>query len=387
MPDRSGARRRKSEETARRATLADSFGRIPAARSSAASGPLPRLDRYEYPDDTWAEAERYQEYQDESGAQDESGWGEEWRDADESRYQIIKDPLPTARMRAQSLARPLPPALPEYNHREASDPRLELFPALPTDSAPDLMAFRAPNPPKPRVRHATERLVQRARNPWNIARLILALAAITIGLLRAPTLMGEASNPLQAPQAQVNSLMGAPITSLIQPETQLKRPDLYDNMAQFYEWGDAACSAAALSEILTAYGVKGATIGHEIDELGSYISPNGGLLNRHGFAVVAAKHGLRADESNSWTFNQMVYVSQQLGLPVIVNVHISYGYYSFFSGGHFLVVVGGDSQGLAIVDSSEYYIHYLPKDVFYQMFTGYTAAIVPADDHYTLPAN
>src|SRR5262249_17189336 len=152
---------------------------------------------------------------------------------------------------------------------------------------------------------------------------ILALAAITIGLLRAPQLMGEASNPLQAPHAQVNSLVGAPITSLVLPETQLKRADLYDNSAQFYEWGGAACSAAALSEVLTAYGVKGATIGHEIDELGSNISPNGGLLNRHGFVVVAAKHGLRADESHSWTYNQMVYVSQHLGIPIIVNVHIS----------------------------------------------------------------
>jgi hypothetical protein len=315
---------------------------------------------------------------------DEEAWDEDWSDTRETKYQIVKDPLTFGRLRAQSLARPLTPALPEYNQREASDPRLQLYAPLPQDSAPDLIAYR---PPQPRVRQATERIMQTARNPWNVARVILALAAVAIGLLRAPSLMGEASNPLQAPQARVVLLAGAPIISQVKPETQLKRPDLYDNYAQFVEWGDAACSAAALSEILTAYGVRGATIGHEIDELGKYISPNGGLLNRHGFAVVAALHGLRADESNSWTYNQMLYVVQQLGIPVIVNVHISYGYYSFFSGGHFLVIVGGDSQGLAIVDSSEYYIHYLPKDVFYQMFTGYSAAIAPASDKYNLPAS
>ena len=226
-----------------------------------------------------------------------------------------------------------------------------------------------------------------ARNPWNMARLILALAAVVLGFMRSPIRMGEPSQPLQVAQAKVSLLAGAPITSLVKPETQLKRPDLYDSYAQFQEWGGAACSAAALSEVLTAYGVRGATIGREIDELGKYISPNWGLLNRHAFAIIAAMHGLRADESTAWTYNQIIYVSEQLGIPVIVNVRISYGYYSFFAGGHFLVVVGGDSQGLAIVDSSEYYIHYLPRDVFYQMFTGYTAAIAPAGDQYTLPAN
>lgn len=281
-------------------------------------------------------------------------------------------------------ARPLAPALPEYNYRDSADPRLELYPPLPQESAPDLVAYR---PARPRARRATERLIQSARNPWTVARLILALAASILGFLHAPLQMGEASQPLQVAQAQVGLLPGASITSLVKPETQLKRPDLYDNYAQFQQWGGAACSAAALSEVLTAYGVRDATIGREIDELGNYISPNWGLLSHHAFAVIAARHGLRADESTSWTYNQIVYVSQQLGIPVIVNVRITYGYYSFFSGGHFLVVVGGDSQGLAIVDSSEYYIHYLPKDVFYQMFTGYSAAIAPADDHYNLPTN
>ena len=290
----------------------------------------------------------------------------------------------SSRSRERSLARPLTPALPEYNYRAASDPRLQLYPALPQESAPDLVAFR---PPRPRVRRATERLMQSARNPWIMARLILALSAAIIGFMHAPSRMGEPSQPLQVAQAQVAISPGASITSLVKPETQLKRSDLYDNYAQFQLWGGAACSAAAFSEVLTAYGVHGATIGREIDEFGKYIDPNWGLLNRHAFAIIAARHGLRADESTSWSYNQIVYVSQQLGLPVIVNVRISYGYYSFFSGGHFLVVVGGDAQGLAIVDSSEYYIHYLPKDVFYQMFTGYTAAIVPASDKYNLPAN
>jgi hypothetical protein len=85
------------------------------------------------------------------------------------------------------------------------------------------------------------------------------------------------------------------------------------------------------------------------------------------------------------TYDQMRYLTNTLGIPVIVNVRISYGYYHFFSGGHFLVMTYGDDQGLRLVDSSEYYLKYLPIDVFRSMFTGRTAVIVPKDFQYTLP--
>lgn len=302
---------------------------------------------------------------------------------DDGDYQDQR-PLYETRTRERSLARPLTPALPHYN--DPDDERLALYAPLPTDSAPQLAAFRAPPPPR-RPRLDTRALAQAARSPWTRVRLALAFAAVLLALINAPGQMGEQTQPLMIAHAQSGAAAGSSIASLVRPETQLLRPDLYDSYAQFNTWGGAACSAAALSEVLTAYGVRGATIGHEIDELGSYISPYGGLLNRHGFQVVAAKHNLRADSSSSLTYNQIVYIAEQLGMPVIVNVRISYGYYHFFDGGHFLTVVGGDSQGLKIVDSSEYYIHYLPRDVFYQMFTGYTAAIVPVDYQYTLPNN
>jgi hypothetical protein len=288
------------------------------------------------------------------------------------------------RTRARSLARPLTPALPQYNDHD--DALLPVYPPLPEDSAPELAAYRPVRAPR-RMRLDTRALARSARNPWTLTRLALALMALLLALMHAPGQMGEQAQPLMNAHAQAGLAPGGAITSLVRPETQLLRPDLYDSNAQFQEWGGAACSAAALSEVLTAYGVPHATIGREIDELGAYISPNGGLLNRHGFATVAAKHNLRADESMSLTYNQLLYLTEQLGMPVIVNVHISYGYYHFFDGGHFLTVVGGDAQGLTIIDSSEYYIHYLPKDVFYQMFTGYTAAIVPGDYQYSLPNN
>jgi hypothetical protein len=412
MPGRTEEGRKRAAGS-RRGTLVDSLARTPAvqqdrpnrrnpraARPAPDSGPVATPGRLTLPSTPilsprldWGERDLQTLDQQAPYDDDEGGWGAGYDDAggEDGGWDAAYE-TPSERIRAQSLARPLAlaparppsPALPERNFREQPDSSLQVYAPLSQDSAPDLIAYR---PPRQRMRNATQRLIQTTRDPWTRARMILALLAAIMGFMYSPLRMGEASQPLQSAQAQVGLSAGASITSQVRPETQLKRPDLYDNYGQFVEWGDAACSAAVLSEVLTAYGVPGATIGREIDELGSYISPNGGLLDRHGFVVVAARHGLRADESHSWTYNQMLYVSEHLGIPIIVNVRMTYGYYSFFSGGHFLVVVGGDSQGLAIVDSSEYYIHYLPKDVFYQMFTGYTAAIVPGDDQYTLPSN
>jgi ABC-type bacteriocin/lantibiotic exporter with double-glycine peptidase domain len=140
-----------------------------------------------------------------------------------------------------------------------------------------------------------------------------------------------------------------------------------------------------MSEVLTAWGKPGASIGRMIDVMQPDISLDGGLLTPHGFQRGAQAFGYRADISWNLTYKQLLYITNQLGLPVIVNVRISYGYYHFFAGGHFLVVTGGDDQGLTIVDSSEYYIRYLPLDTFASMFTGMTAMVVPQGYTYTVP--
>lgn len=241
-------------------------------------------------------------------------------------------------------------------------------------------------PRRPRLN--TQRLMQSARSPWAWARVGLIVIAVWLALVVGMSHMGEPSQPLMTSgfQSQVGSQANPLLTSLVQPEMQGKRPDLYDSSAQFNDWWGAACSAAVLSELLTAYGVPHITIGRMIDELGPDISPYGGLINNQGFAHIATKYGLRADYSSSLTYHQMLYITNTLGLPLIVNVRMAYGYYHFLSGGHFLVMTGGDQQGLRIVDSSEYYINYLPVDVFNSMFTGRTVVIVPASYQYTLPA-
>lgn len=177
------------------------------------------------------------------------------------------------------------------------------------------------------------------------------------------------------------------LLSRIQPLTQLKRADQYDNNGQFNAWGGSACSAAVLAEILTAYGAQHATIGRMIDQMGSDISVQWGLVSYNGFAKATAKNGLRADMyvDHPLTYAQMLYLTNTLHIPIIVNVRATTGYYHYLSGGHFLVMTGGDAQTIRLVDSSEYYIKSLPINTFMWMYRNRSVAIVPKDFQYTLP--
>jgi hypothetical protein len=290
------------------------------------------------------------------------------------------------RRREQTAARPL--ALPPLPARQIELAVVEEpHPAPSQLIAPDPTAYRRSVPAR-RPRLDTRALVRRARSPWSLSRTVLAVLALTAALWAGVTHAGEPSQPLMANSwaTTSDSQVAQAITSFVKPETQGTRPDLYDSYAQYNDWWDAACSAAVMSEVLTAWSVPHATIGHMIDVMQPDISLNGGLLTPHGFIRGAAASGYRADISWKLTYKQMQYITNVLGLPVIVNVRISYGYYHFFSGGHFLVMTGGDGQGLRIVDSSEYYIHYLPKDTFDSMFTGMTAVVVPNGYDYTVPS-
>lgn len=325
-----------------------------------------------------------------------SSWDEYARDGENwSGYPDEDDDhITTGRSRAQSVARPLslmrvetPATWEEPAQSGAQSIAQSNARALVTaDSVPDLVAWR---PPVPAVRKPvyTRAIETARRNPWSVSRILLTLTAVAVTLLISVTNVGEPSQPLmQFFNAQAAGANAQSIVDLVQPLTQGRRVDQYDSVAQYNTYWGAACSAAVLAEVLTAWGVRGATIGKMIDELGSYISPYGGLLSYAGFQKVAALHGLRSDFRENLTYKQMLYITNTLHLPLIVNVRISYGFYHFFSGGHFLVMTAGDSQGVRLVDSSLYYVKYMPLSVFNSMFTGRTVLLTPQDYIVNIPS-
>ena len=327
-------------------------------------------------------------------------WDEYARDGEDWSGYPDDDPgASTGRNRAQSSARPLtlmqinaPSEREVYQQDDRvtyQDEYQEAVPAsralVSTDSVPDLIAWRPPVPIARKPIH-TRAIETARRNPWSLSRIALTLIVVGVTLVISLTNVGEPSQPLmQFFNAQAAGANATSIADKVQPLTQGKRVDQYDSVAQYNEWWGAACSAAVLAEVLTAWGIPNATIGHMIDELGSNISPYGGLLSYKGFQQVAAKHGLRSEFRENLTYKQMLYITNTLHLPLIVNVRISYGFYHFFSGGHFMVMTAGDSQGVRLVDSSLYYVHYMPLSVFNSMFTGRTVLLVPSDYTYELP--
>jgi hypothetical protein len=178
------------------------------------------------------------------------------------------------------------------------------------------------------------------------------------------------------------------MASRVQPMTQMKRVDLYDSRAQFNRWAGSACSAASLAEVLAAYGLPHMTIGRMIREMGADISPTWGLLTYSAFNKVVAKYGLRADvylANNPLSYKQMLYLTNTLGIPVLVNMRATTGYYHYLSGGHVLVMTGGNSSRIRLTDSSLYYIKSLPISTYNAMARPRNVVIVPKNFHYKLP--
>lgn len=329
----------------------------------------------------------------------QSSWDEHARDGqDWSRFDDDDDDarMTTTRSRAQSVARPL--AL--THMQQAVEPMIEPVAVqnrvqntyqgnaralMAVDSMPDLVAWR---PPVPVRKPVYTRAIETAQHhPWSVSRSLLVIIAIVVTLLLSVTKAGEPAQPLmQFFNTQAASASAQSIADLVKPLTQGTLVDQYDSVAQYNSYWGAACSAAVLAETLTAWGVHGATIGRMIDELGNYISPYGGLLSYAGFQQVAIRHAMRAEFRENLTYSQMLYITNKLHLPLIVNVRISYGFYHFFSGGHFLVMTAGDNQGVRLVDSSLYYVHYMPLSVFNSMFTGRTVLLTPQDYIVSLPS-
>jgi hypothetical protein len=258
-----------------------------------------------------------------------------------------------------------------------------------TARVPMLARYQTPEVASPR--RNTRGLLRRASGPWSLARMILGVMAVAFALSSTLTAAGEPAQRYMAFQANSASKEARAVVQEVRPLTSLLRPDQYDSDAQFRLYGPAACSPSVLAEVMTAWGVPNATIGHMIDDLGPHLSPYAGLVDEEGFQVAAAAHHMRADISWHLTYNQVLYLTNTVGIPVIVNFRRDYGYYHYLAGGHFLVVTGGDQQGVSIVDSSEYFIKYLPQDVFDGLWrwrgdgTAMTVVIVPQDYQYTLP--
>lgn len=177
------------------------------------------------------------------------------------------------------------------------------------------------------------------------------------------------------------------VTQRVRPITQANKDAGYDTPQQHDLYWNAACSAASLTEVLRAWGLSSITIGEVIDEMSAhsppYITSWGGLMSQNGWGFIAQLHHFKAtvQYNQSLSYDDIVRLTMQQGIPVIVGVADYSGTYPALAVGHFFVVVGGQSDGMEIVDSSLYRITYLPHDQFESLWSsgrGETVIITPA---------
>ena len=206
--------------------------------------------------------------------------------------------------------------------------------------------------------------------------LLLAVMVVTF-LSTLKTTDGETNGALaNAFQASTSAKKETKITAKVPTFIQIDPTIGYLSTDQYSRYNRADCSAAATDEVLTAWGDPNGNIGHVIEDMGSGLDAGSGLVSTSAFTNVAAKHNFNVIVTNNITIDQLRQIVGVQNIPVVIGVRDTLGgYYRYFAPGHFLVVTGADANGFQIVDSSTYFVHYLPTDTFLSLWATPKAAI------------
>lgn len=146
----------------------------------------------------------------------------------------------------------------------------------------------------------------------------------------------------------------------------------WDSSQQYTLWWPSACSPAALTMALRAWG-EPVHIGQVLDSLIALdaITPQDGLLHAGALETVAEGYGFQGATFWSWTLQDVARVTGQ-GVPVLIDVVDAKQQtpYPGFSVGHWLVVTSVSADQVTVSDSSGYHIHSLSLALFHTLFTG-----------------
>jgi hypothetical protein len=149
-------------------------------------------------------------------------------------------------------------------------------------------------------------------------------------------------------------------------------PAQYSSQAEFNTWAYSACSAASMTEVFNAYGMHlRITDVLQVEARIGEITPQQGLLRPQGIQNTAAQFGFKTVWSNSYTLDQIISIANG-GHPVIVDFPPY-----LYSGGHLLVVRGGDASSVFLADSSLWNRRVVSRSQFLAWWAGYGAVVTP----------
>jgi predicted double-glycine peptidase len=191
-----------------------------------------------------------------------------------------------------------------------------------------------------------------------------------------PAALSSFSAPISAP-AETNTSSSPAALGTSGASKALLRisqldPGQYASQQDYNTWAYSTCSAAAMTEVINAYGhhYRIADILKVEAGLGE-ITPDLGLLEPRGIDRTVAKFGFKTMWFNNPSLDQVIALANQ-GRPVIVSFPPSR-----WPGGHLLVVRGGDKSNVFLADSSRLNMQTMSRSTFMGYWDDFAVAVLP----------
>ena len=205
---------------------------------------------------------------------------------------------------------------------------------------------------------------------------LLVLAAVLISVLHiggsATTTQATSNTHTLVPSTPVVHSTGThPILNRVTRINQLD-PAQYTSTQEYDEWSYSACSAAALAEVFNAYGYhyRVTDVLSVEDKIGA-ITTRYGLMGDMWIARTATHFGFVTNWGYQRSLTQVI-ASATRGTPVIVSFPPAR-----YSGGHLLIVTGGNAAMVLLADSSRYNRLQLTRTQFLAWWGGFSAIVTP----------
>lgn len=150
-------------------------------------------------------------------------------------------------------------------------------------------------------------------------------------------------------------------------------PVQYASQQEYATWSGSTCSTTSLTEVMNAYGRHyRITDVLKVESGISEITPQLGLLEDIGIQRTATQFGFKTTWGHNLSLDQIIAIANA-GKPAIVSWPPDR-----WSGGHLLVVTGGNSRIVKLADSSLYDFTSLLRAKFLNYWEGYYAIVTPA---------
>jgi hypothetical protein len=197
---------------------------------------------------------------------------------------------------------------------------------------------------------------------------ILALLVVLAHLALPTTGVSQREAPAQMTAPLPPHAVASKVQAFYQGDPSIG----WDSHTQYATWWKSACSPAALTMTLHAWGTP-VGIGQVLDRLiaKKAITPQHGLLHAEALESVAKSYGFAATTFWHWKLKDVQRVTDQ-GVPVLIDVVDAKRQtpYPDFVVGHWLVVTSVTADRVEVRDSSGYHIRFFGLSVFHTLFTG-----------------